>query len=281
MTHTDHVREGIDLLDTRIPDAPDLAALRSSGSGIRRRRRALRTVGAGVAVAALVVPVMAFLGGGSSSDAPPVAGVPAAPQPEPATQVDAGFGAGMAAAVAEAFPGATQTDEELGDRWVWRDHVNLDYEVGTPPRWATLFTWNQYYDAAGADVSVIARRESPSPVIDPASYGYCREGLFPVEQDCRTWEVDGRTVVLHDGTQSLGQAADVWLRTIHVYGTESTESMVSLSSVSVVGVGDTWAQARGTIPAVDELAALALDPRLILPEPDRYPREFPPNRPPG
>ncbi|MGH3348121.1 MAG: hypothetical protein ACRDO4_14170, partial [Nocardioides sp.] len=66
-----------------------------------------------------------------------------------------------------------------------------------------------------------------------------------------------------------------------VYSAEGTESMVALSSVSVVGVGDTWAEARGTIPVVDDLAALALDPRLILPEPDRYPREFPPNRPQG
>lgn len=281
MNHTDHVREGIDLLDTRIPD-PDLAALRSGGSGIRRRRRTLQTVGAAAAVAVLAVPLLTFLGGNApATDGPPVAGAPAAPLPAPAAFTDSGFGDGMAAAVAAAFPGAAQTDEELGDRWMWRDHTNLDHAVGSPPRWATLFAWNQYYDVAGVDLSVIARRESPSPVIDPASYGYCRDGLFVVEQACRTWEVDGRTVVLHDGTQARGQQPDVWLRTVDVYGAEGTESMVALTSVSVVGVGDTWVEAQGRMPAVDDLAALALDPRLILPEPDRYPREFPADRPRG
>jgi len=279
MTDTDLIRDEVDRLESGIPDHPDLPGIRADGARIRRTRRLAVAAGAGALVAAVAVPAAVLLGGtagGSGPDAPAVAAQPADP-----AQAGPSFGTGMGEAVTEAFPGATMTGESAGDRWVWRDETTLDWDLGDPPRWSTLFAWSQEYDVDGLPLDVVALRESPSPVVDPAAYGYCRDGLFVVEKSCRVWEEGDRTLVVHDGTQARGQAEDVWLRTVEVYGAGDTESMTSHTSVSVIGSGDTWAQARASLPGVADLAALALDDRLVLPEPERYPREFPADRPRG
>ena len=174
--------------------------------------------------------------------------------------------------MSETFPAAVPTGESRGDRWEWQDGTNLRWTVGDPVRWETFFAWAQYYELPTSSLSVVALRESPSPVVDPASYGYCKEGLHVVEKSCTAEEVDGRAVVVHDGTRSRGQAPDTWMRTVEVWG---PGEMASHVSVSVVAVGDSWGDAAAAMPDVADLTALATDGRLVLPEPERYPREFP------
>ena len=281
---TEQFRSEMDRLDTGLPETPQIDQIRSQGTRLRRRRRARVSVLAGAGAAALALPLLSLVGG---SGTPTAQDVPAAQQPAPAapaaplaSAAGPAFGPGMRAAVADAFPAAEHTGGAKGDRWVWEDHEVLDWEVGSPPRWSTLFAWARHYDlASGRPLDVIATREPPAPVLDPASYGYCRDDLFVTEAECRTWEVSGRTVVLHDGTQARGQSADSWNRSVEVWGAGGTAEMVAKTEVVTLGTGDTWAEARADLPTVQQMVDLALDERLILPEPERYPRQFPANRP--
>ena len=70
---------------------------------------------------------------------------------------------------------------------------------------------------------------------------------------------------------TVSSQPDSWSRGISVYtGGANATSWVQVWARTTA---PSWAEARDELPSTDELTALALDPRLLLPEPARLPEQ--------
>jgi hypothetical protein len=252
------LREAIDQLDSGLSAAPDVTAIVAGGRRRRRRARLVVTA-AGLATAAAVVPLaLAVTGDGAARPDPT----------SPAAAVDPavlGHGADMAAAVATVFPDASLADEVQLDSWGEDDQGSSVATSSDPVRWETLFAWRQAYDVGGlAKLTVDSDRLAPDdrlglePVCDTVS---------PRQHGCTERLVGDRLVIVEDGLPGGGE----WLRVVSVVDQDSERGYRSRVTVAATAVGDTWAAAKPHLPSIEEITDLALDGRLVLPEPERYP----------
>jgi len=284
MSDVDQFKLDVDRLESGLPEQPDLQQIRDTARRHRRRRTRLTVASGAVLAAVLALPAFVLVGSDDSPDTVDAASSGSDTNTDtdsspagPAVLAGPEFGLGMRAATAAGLPDAEFDAERLADHWIWSERFDAyDFAVHDPPRWSTLYQWTQHYDLPGVRFfTVIASRESPQPPVDPADYGFCREGLFAVEKNCREWAVGGRHVVVHDGTRSIGEASDQWSRMVEVFGPDGSREMRSRASVTGTVTGETWAEARAKLPAIDDFVGIALDERLILPEPERYPPDPP------
>ncbi len=271
------LKADIDRLDTGLPDFPDLGPVLGSGRRMRRRRRAGVTLGLGALAAAAVVPLGLQLGGHTES---PVAGAdggtpdPTVPSQATSTWVGPEFGTSMEATVLAALPGAARTGELVGDHFVTagrRDGSDLlQAASSTPVDWPHVVVWTQNYAMPGvAELDVSAERLDPEQ--HSRAMRWCSAKTYVAETSCDVSRIGDRTVVVHRGVRSEGMAPGRWGVEVEVVGDDAQRGMDSGVSVWAVAEGATWTDARSSLPAVDDLTDLALDPALVLPEPESYP----------
>lgn len=291
-------RREVDDLDTGLPAVPDLTAVRSA---VRRRRRRRRTAvfaaaGAGALVVALGVVVVATpddtIDHGvdlarPAADPPTSAPVTPAPGGRPAGPW---FGPQAEAAVAAVLPDLVKTGQLRGDHYEPPDRTGT-YPVAaeTPVRWETFFQWTTFFDGPdGVRVDVSSTRDAPG-VTTPGTTtattattattgasgttGACRAALYPVRASCRELVVDGRTVVVSDGIRF--ERGGVWHRQVEVRGPEGVRGMDARVLVLAFGEARSRAEADVQLPSLRVLQRLALDPDLVLPEPQEFPEQLP------
>lgn len=263
---SERFKDEIDHLDSGLSDHPDTSTYKREGRAVRRRRQGIVALGAGALVAAVVTPAVMW-GGGTAKTGPSgqVAEDPTSVesnQPATPVPVDASFGQGVRAAVAERFPGANFVGQELGDHYE-DDGVGLRPVVSSPPNWANVFTWRQDYELDG--LQFFDTRSSWES--DAGNLAWCSAGSFEVEKDCTVTVADGYTVVAHDGVRLQGEPEGDWTRAVQVVAPVSEGGRTQFSEVWAQVEGMTWAQADAALPTVEELKALATDERLRLPEP--------------
>ena len=276
---TERFRDELDRIDSGLPDHPDTAAYMREGRAARRRRHGIIGLGAGALVAAAVTPVFVWGGGAATGPTGEVASDPASSasseptptptsEPSPLAPVDRSFGDGMTAAVTEVFPGAELRDKTVGDHYASATEGNFDFvepKLSSPPDWANVFTWTQNYTMEGLQsLSVRAEWNKTSGFL-------CHNETFLVTKDCSTTESNGYTVVVHDGVHVEGEPAGDWMRVVIVSGPPSADGGTQHAEVWAQVGGMTWAEASEALPSAADMAALAQDERLRLPEPTEIP----------
>ncbi|PUA79870.1 hypothetical protein [Nocardioides currus] len=256
----------VDRIDSGLPDHPDLTSYMRSGRAIRRRRRGAVALGAGALAAAVVTPAVLWGGGPATQpakDPAPSSVAPAASAPAP---VDASFGDGVTAAVAEGFPDAAFLDKTVGDHYE-KSGIGVEPALGTPPDWANVFFWRQGYAVDG--LQFFDTRASWDGAAAPAAG--CSSTAFEVEQQCTTTDVNGYTVVVHDGVHVQGEPEGDWARLVQVVAPISERGNTQVTEVMAQVEGMSWAEAESALPDIDRMRTLALDERLRLPEPATIP----------
>ncbi|GAA5151794.1 hypothetical protein GCM10023340_31030 [Nocardioides marinquilinus] len=210
------------------------------------------------------------------ADAAPEPQAPQLPVVDPDELAGPGFGAQQRAAVARVLPGLEKGGQMRGDHYLPLDDTGtFPMAVETPVSWETFFNWTSFFDAPGSSlhVDVASTRESPTPVQITGSRDACRADLYPYRATCSEDVVDGRTVVTSDGIRF--EEGGTWFRQVEVYGPQGERDMEAKVVVSAFSDARTRAAANRTLPSLDDLQRLALDPDLVLPEPAAYPDEFP------
>lgn len=273
MTNADLAfRREIDGLETGLSERPDVDRIVAGGRRLRRRRHTAAGVAAAMVVAVAVSTLLTLGGSGSPpavDDSAPDPAAPTSPLVPAPTVADDDFGTGMQAAVTAALPEARFTGEDLADHWRYRPSLDAFVPLASDPvDWDSLFQWSQTYTLPDLLPLALHTQWEPRSDLRTAS---CVPGAFLVEKDCSTATSDGRTVVVHDGVRLDGQEPDSWSRGISVYtGGANATSWVQVWARTTA---PSWAEARDELPSTDELTALALDPRLLLPEPARLPEQ--------
>ena len=273
MTH-DQFKQEVDGIDTGLPQGPDLTSIRAQGRTVRRRRRAMATVSGLAAAAVLAVP-LATVGLDGSDDATVQvadgASTTATPTPTPTTPaptVDPSAYADqsqrMTASVADVFPQARRTSDEAYDSMVRLDNGTIDIALGDPVDWGSVFRWNQEFALDDLQFFTV------SASWDSAMSGMqlCSVGMFARESDCTVDQLDGGySLVRHDGVQLRGEPDGDWTRFVQLVSPPSERGLVQLVEVWAQEEDMTWAEAASALPPLDDLAAIATDERMRLPEP--------------
>lgn len=266
----------LDRLDSGLPEHPDTAAYKREGRAVRRRRQGIVALGAGALVAAAVAPAVLW-GGGTATSGPPgdVASDPSAvassdPAPAPLVPVDASYGDGVRAAVAEAFPDASFVEQSFGDHY--EDVQGGRRPVAsTPTDWANVFTWSQDYAIDGLQYFDTTAYWASVPTADMQ---WCSSASFEIEKDCTATQSGGYTIVVHDGVRLRGEPDGDWTRSIQVVSPRSERGRSQYTEVWAQVEAMSWAEADAALPTAAELTALAVDERLRLPEPAEVPSSF-------
>ena len=272
MTH-EQFKQVVDTLHTGLPQRPDVAGIRAKGRAVRRRRRGIALAG-GLAAAAVVAVPLAVTAGGSGDATPRVAddtSVSPSPtpsqEPSPTRTVDPSAyddqSDRMTASVKDVFPGAERTSDDFYDSMVLKDGM-VDTTLGDPVSWDTVFRWTQVFDVGDLQLFYVSTSwNEPTPGIN-----FCSAGAFERESDCTVTELgDGYRLVQHDGVRSQGEADGNWLRYVQLVGPESEAGLVQQVDVWAHEEDMTWPEAAAALPSLDDLAAIATDERMRLPEP--------------
>ena len=263
----------LDRLDSGLPDNPDISGYKQRGRALRRRRRGAIALGTGALVAAVVAPAVVWGGGmgttGSTGDVASDATSEPAP-PAPLTPVDASYGDGVRAAVAEALPQATFVDQGFGDHYVDAQGGRRPV-ASAPPDWANVFTWKQGY---AVDDLQYFDTISYWASVPTASMQWCSSASYEIERDCSVTESDGYTIVVHEGTRLHGEPDGEWSRSVQVISPRSARGRHQYSEVTAQVAGMAWSEAASVLPSIEQLTGLAADERLRLPEPAEVPDSF-------
>ncbi len=263
----------LDRLDSGLPDHPDISGYKQRGRVLRRRRWGGIALGAGALVAAVVAP--AVLWGGGTATTGSTGAVASDPTSEPAplvplAPVDASYGDGVRAAVAEALPRATFVEQGFGDHYVDAQGGRRPV-ASTPPDWANVFTWTQKYAVDDLQYFDVTSYWDSVPT---ESMQWCSSASYEIEKDCSVTESNGYTIVVHEGARLRGEPDGEWTRSVQVISPLSARGRSQYSEVTAQVEGMAWSEAASVLPSIEQLTGLAVDERLRLPEPAEVPSSF-------
>lgn len=264
------IKEGIDRVETGLPEQLDLSPVLAAGRRLRRRRQA--GIGAGIAalVAAVAVPAGLLAGGDSAPDLAPDPATSSSSAPD--TGFGPAFGDAMTATVTTLLPDATRVADSQRDHFEKDGACCTTAAVHDPVDWAHIFSWSQGFEVPEDVQLTVGTEQWPAQFVSMDHQCPEASPAYP-EQTCDvSTTADGRTLVLIQG-QQFDNVPD-WGLTIRVLGAApGVHGMLATTSVSVSGARDavTWAVASAAFPDVETLTELALDPSLVLPEPETIP----------
>jgi hypothetical protein len=262
------IKDGIDRVDTGLPDQPDLGPVLARGRALRRRRRTGFGLGVAALVAAVAVPAGLLANG---DDGPDLAPDPAtSSSSEPTTEFGPAFGDAMTATVTALLPGASRIENSQYDHFEPSGSCCTRTAVNDPVDWSHVFSWNQAYDLPNGAQLYVNSLQYPAQLQGQAR---CRPDETQPDMTCDVVPTgDGRTLSWTQGTQSddppfsWSTSASV---TSDAAGPHGMRSTVSVSVVMVTD--DSWAEAQATLPDLDVLTQLASDASLVIPEPTTIP----------
>ncbi|MEO6513010.1 MAG: hypothetical protein ABIO16_18575 [Nocardioides sp.] len=264
------IKDGIDRIDTGLPDHPDLGRVLARGRRLRRGRQAGLGVGLAALVAAVALPVGLLANG---DDGPVLAPDPAtASSSVPGREFGPGFGDAMTATVTALLPEAQRIADSQRDHYEKNGACCTTPAVNDPVDYAHVFSWSQAFDMPSGAQLFVDSMQYPAQLVSLDHQCPEASPSYP-EQTCDVSKTaDGRTLVVILGEQF--DNTPQWGLSIRVLAAApGTHGMLATTSVSVTGAEDaaTWAVARETLPDVDTLTQLALDPNLVIPEPETIP----------
>lgn len=263
------IKDGIDRVESGLPEQPDLGCVLARGRRLRRRRRAGIGVGVAALVAAVAVPVGLLAGDDSPPDlAPDPAGSSTS---APATEFGPAFGDALTATVTALLPEAHLVADSQRDHFEKEGACCTRPAVNDPVDWAHVFSWGQGFEVPGGVQLTVGTERWPAQFVSMDRQ--CPSKPSNPEETCDlTTTADGRTLVVIQGQQFDNVPG--WGLTIRVLGAApGVHGMLATTSVSVSGAPDapTWAEASATFPHARTLTELALDPSLVIPEPETIP----------
>lgn len=236
-------RRGVDVLDTGLPEHPDLATLRAGGRRLRTRRRVLASLVTATAALAVVVPV-ALLGGDAEPSGTVIASEPPAPDEGDGPREPSGDD--MTDAVLAHLPAAVPGE----------DSTLVQYVVigGDPPPWTLIFDWERAFelpDLVGLDLAVhrLPPGETrPDPCSVDVLYGECTSSRVP----------EG-LLATFDAAQPPDGPADEWSRTVTLHHLDWRSDVTTVVTVTATASGATWEDAERLLPTRQTLADLVTD----------------------